>query len=448
MIPRVSVVLPVYNTVGYLERCLESVLHQDILAEELEVIAVDDGSTDGSGELLDSYAARDERVVVIHQENSGWPGQPRNRAAAVSRGRYVFFMDSDDQLGREAMRRMCDFADENGSDIVVPRIVPFPARRWIWRETVVDADLRVAFYTLSPQKLFRRSFIETQGLRFPAGKVRLEDGMYSAQAYLCASRVSILGGYDFYHKWRRDDGTNISCQTSEARAYLGSVSAILDIIRKYAKDDDLADDLVQIIWDRKALRKLRPRSILTWDDKTRSEWVAAIGAVGESHVPRDLDRRLTAFDQLRSEFVRNGDIDALVALAKAEAAGKPRQVVTKDGRVHRDRRSRSAVRRDIGDQKALEADIDAIRETLRGTDVARYPWERRLQTLISSIGRGRMRPVLAKLNPQAAAPYGKRGLRDDRWHSPLAGLALLLHLNDTVGPSFSDLLNALAGVAS
>ena len=59
-----------------------------------------------------------------------------------------------------------------------------------------------------------------------------------------------------------------------------------------------------------------------------------------------------------------------------------------------------------------------------------------------------MRPVLAKLNPQAAARYGKRGLRDDRWHSPLAGLALLLHLNDTAGPSFADLLNALAGVAA
>jgi poly(ribitol-phosphate) beta-N-acetylglucosaminyltransferase len=230
--PRVSVVLPVYNTVRYLERCLDSVLHQDILAEELEVIAVDDGSTDGSGELLDRYGGRDERVVVIHQANSGWPGQPRNRGTAVSRGRYVFFMDSDDHLGREAMRRMCDFADENGSDVVVPRIVPFRARSWIWRKTLVDADLRVAFYTLSPQKLIRRSFIETQGLRFPEGRVRLEDGIFSAQAYLCASRVSVLGGYDFYHKCRREDGTNLSSQRPEPQAYLRSVSTILDIIRE------------------------------------------------------------------------------------------------------------------------------------------------------------------------------------------------------------------------
>jgi glycosyltransferase involved in cell wall biosynthesis len=440
----VSVVLPVYNTVRYLERCLESVLHQDILSEELEVIAVDDGSTDGSGQLLNSYAARDGRVLVIHQANSGWPGQPRNRGTAVSRGRFVFFMDSDDHLGREALRRMCDFADENGSDVVVPRIVPFRARSWIWRETVVDADLRVAFYTLCPQKLIRRSFIETQGLRFPEGRVRLEDGIYSAQAYLCASRVSILGGYDFYHKCWREDGTNISLQTSEPHAYLRSVSIILDIIREFAKDDDLANDLVQMIWDRKALRKLRPRSFLSLDHKARSEWVAAIGAVGESHVPRELDKRLTAFHQLRSEFARHGDVDALVALAKAEAARKPRLVVAIDGRVCRDPR-RSPVRPDMAGQRALEAEIDAIRETLRGTEVARFQWERRLRTLISGIGCGRMRLLLAKLG-SPAAHHGKRGLPDDRWHSPLIGVALLVEMNQPNGTSLADLLTGVAGV--
>jgi glycosyltransferase involved in cell wall biosynthesis len=441
----VSVVLPVYNTMRYLERCLDSVLRQDILAEELEVIAVDDGSTDGSGELLDSYATRDERVMVIHQATSGWPGQPRNRGTAVSRGRYVFFMDSDDHLGREAMRRTCDFADENCSDVVVPRIVPFRARSWIWRETLVDADLRVAFYTLSPPKLIRRSYIETQGLRFPEGRVRLEDGIYSAQAYLCASRVSILGGYDFYHKCRREDGTNISSQRSQPREHLRSVSIIMQIIREFAKDDDLADDLVQIIWEWKALRKLRPRSLLTWDHKARSEWVAAIGALGESHVPRELDRRLTAFDQLRSEFARSGDVDALVALAKVQAGPKPWQVVTKDGRVCRDPRSRSVVRRDSAGQRALEAEIDAIREALRGTEVARGRWETRLRTLISGIGRGRMRLLLAKLR-SSAAHHGKRGLPDDRWHSALTGLALLAQMNPTDGTSFADLLTGVAGV--
>ncbi len=75
----VSVVIPVYNTRPYLAECLDSVLTQDLSPDELEVVAVDDGSTDGSGELLDAYAERHRNLRVIHQDNSGWPGRPAQR---------------------------------------------------------------------------------------------------------------------------------------------------------------------------------------------------------------------------------------------------------------------------------------------------------------------------------------------------------------------------------
>ena len=126
----VSVVLPVYNTRRYLAECLDSILAQDLSPEELEVVAVDDGSTDGSGEVLDAYAERHPNLRVIHQENSGWPGRPRNVGRAASRGRYVFFADSDDQLAPSALRALYDFAVAHGSDVVVPKVVPLdgPAR--------------------------------------------------------------------------------------------------------------------------------------------------------------------------------------------------------------------------------------------------------------------------------------------------------------------------------
>ena len=111
---RVSVILPVYNTRAYLRECLDSVLAQDVDPGSFEIVAVDDGSTDGSGEILDEYALRHAFVRVMHQENSGWPGQPRNRGLEASRGEYVFFLDSDDVLGPEAVRRLCDVADEQG----------------------------------------------------------------------------------------------------------------------------------------------------------------------------------------------------------------------------------------------------------------------------------------------------------------------------------------------
>src|SRR3712207_5266398 len=113
----VSVVIPVYNTRPYLAECLDSVLTQDLPRSDFEVVAVDDGSTDGSAELLDSYCGRYRNLRVIHQENSGWPGRPRNVGRDASRGSYVFFADSDDCLGPEALRRMCDFAVRHGSDV-------------------------------------------------------------------------------------------------------------------------------------------------------------------------------------------------------------------------------------------------------------------------------------------------------------------------------------------
>ena len=91
---KVSVVIPVYNVKPYLERCVQSVLHQSF--KDLEIILVDDGSTDGSGEMCDQTAKRDSRIVVIHQKNQGLSGA-RNTGIKKAKGEYIVFLDSDDE---------------------------------------------------------------------------------------------------------------------------------------------------------------------------------------------------------------------------------------------------------------------------------------------------------------------------------------------------------------
>lgn len=93
MSPMVSVVIPVYNSAPYLKESIESVLAQNF--QDYELIAVDDGSTDGSGEILDAYALQDSRIKVFHQENQGISGA-RNAGMAQARGKYIAVMDSDD----------------------------------------------------------------------------------------------------------------------------------------------------------------------------------------------------------------------------------------------------------------------------------------------------------------------------------------------------------------
>ena len=105
---KVSVVVPVYNPGAHIEECVASLLRQSLPPDAYEVIFVDDGSTDGTGERLDELAAADPRVRVFHQENSGWSGRPRNVGIDAARGEYVMFVDNDDHLGDEALERMYD----------------------------------------------------------------------------------------------------------------------------------------------------------------------------------------------------------------------------------------------------------------------------------------------------------------------------------------------------
>jgi len=155
----VSVIVAVFNARPYLTGLLDSLMVQDLDPTAFNVIAVDDGSTDGSAELLDDYGRRYANVDVIHQEHSGSPGKPRNVGLRRTHARYVFFADADDIVGAESLRRLVDFADAHDADIVIPRMVSLNGRAFpqsVYDTTRVDADLVTAFQTLFSQKLYRR----------------------------------------------------------------------------------------------------------------------------------------------------------------------------------------------------------------------------------------------------------------------------------------------------
>ena len=116
--PVLSVVVPVYNVGHYLEECLDSLLGQSLV--ELEVIAVDDGSTDGSAAILRKRAASDRRLRVLTQANAG-QGAARNRAVAEARGEFVTFCDGDDRVPTDAYAYLVETLRASGSDFAVGR---------------------------------------------------------------------------------------------------------------------------------------------------------------------------------------------------------------------------------------------------------------------------------------------------------------------------------------
>lgn len=112
-----SVIVPVYNVDRYLERCLKSILNQDICSDSYEIILVDDGSTDKSGIICDTYASSESNVSVIHQANQGL-SVARNVGLSVARGKYVLFVDSDDFLQQNVFRVLVASMEDSDLDIL------------------------------------------------------------------------------------------------------------------------------------------------------------------------------------------------------------------------------------------------------------------------------------------------------------------------------------------
>lgn len=231
--PDVSVIVAVYNTMPYLTECLNSLVAQSIGEERLEVIAVDDGSTDDSGRELDRFAEKYPDVfTVVHQPNSGGPAAPSNRALELATGRYVYFIGSDDHLGEEALERMVACADANESDVVVGKMVGTNGR-YVHQKLYSGNQPDVSLYdsalpfTLANTKLFRRELVEKHGLRFPEDLPVGSDQPFTIEACVRARRISVLSDYTYYYAVKRGDASNITYRADHL-ARLRCTARIMD----------------------------------------------------------------------------------------------------------------------------------------------------------------------------------------------------------------------------
>ncbi len=205
--PKVSVIIPIYNTERYLPQCLDSVVVQTL--EDIEIICVDDGSTDGSDAILREYAKRDERVIVVHQENQGLSAA-RNAGLDVASGDFIQFLDSDDwaepTLLEDAYTRcvndqaeMCIVRfryvrEDTGATLDADcslRMNLIPEKRPFSR-----ADVSGGLFELSTpaawNKMLSRSFVVDKGLRFSGGAFDIEDVPFTYMALIQAQRITVV----------------------------------------------------------------------------------------------------------------------------------------------------------------------------------------------------------------------------------------------------------------
>ncbi len=205
---KVSIIVPVYNIEKYLGRCIESIVSQSY--KDLEIILVDDGSTDNSGVMCEEYKNIDSRISVIHKKNGGL-SSARNEGIEKSTGSYVFFLDSDDYLAVDCIQKSISLCKENDADIAIVQMMYIAEDTneeikinideditLLSAEDAIEASLYQVLYSCcAPAKLYKRNVIGN--IRFPLGRV--SEDLATCHLYMNnAKKVIYSNFYGYYYR--------------------------------------------------------------------------------------------------------------------------------------------------------------------------------------------------------------------------------------------------------
>lgn len=241
--PDISVIIPVHNSERYLRECLNSIVNQTF--SDIEIICVDDGSTDNSLDILHEYAAMDSRFIILKQKKSN-AGTARNLGMSIARGRYLSFLDSDDFFSLTLFEDTVRKADETNADIVIYRFEKFNQRNHeyiscdyafhseYWNTEVFSFrdNPKKIFNCFNPtawNKLFKRQFIQNNKLFFQDNK-RTNDLYFTNTALVCARRITLLDKVLVFYRV----GTSTNSQSTNHIAPLDFICALKEL-KKFLK---------------------------------------------------------------------------------------------------------------------------------------------------------------------------------------------------------------------
>lgn len=247
----VSVVIPIYNVESYLTECLNSIVNQTL--RNIEIICINDGSTDNSLDIIEEFAKKDRRIKVITQENAGH-AVATNRGIDMARGKYLFLMDSDDTLDLEALEKSFNAAEENNVDFVLFKAINYDDSTGEYYESeFYSMDMlanhvgdnifnfddvgELAFnMAVTPwTKLYNKKFIRRFGLHFPEGLI-FEDNIFFWECLLSAKRIYFLKEFLFTRRWHDASSTKAGDKRFVDSIIINSM--IIDVIKHYGVLDD------------------------------------------------------------------------------------------------------------------------------------------------------------------------------------------------------------------
>lgn len=254
----VSVVIPVYNVVPYLRECLDSVIQQSY--NKLEIIIVDDGSTDESGSICDEYAANDQRIIVIHKQNGGL-GNARNVGMAHATGKYIIFLDSDDYWELQTIERLVSEAEKNQTELIAFSAEPFwdgiPDKNSITPSYLHKVQNEVVkngidsfalaraegeYYPSACLRFYLLQYLKNNKYQFDEGILH-EDESVGFLSYINAERIECLGERLYKRRYRAGSIMTSKKAYNSAFGYMTALGRILDEYEKTEKISEMKQKL-------------------------------------------------------------------------------------------------------------------------------------------------------------------------------------------------------------
>ena len=245
----ISIIVPVYNGEKYIKKCLESLITQTL--EDIEIICVNDGSTDSTLSILEKYSNSDNRIKVISTENKG-QGHARNIALSKSNGDYISFVDADDWIEKETYALLFNKAKSENLDILFFQMINYIDKTKKLVETdlynhkcfednnlietsVFNCENTKSFLFEIPvcpvSKIYKKEFLKSNNLRFPEGML-FEDNSFFYESYFNCERAGFLKKHLYYRR-RHDESVT---QTFDARKY-DIIKAANDILNVFIQNN-------------------------------------------------------------------------------------------------------------------------------------------------------------------------------------------------------------------
>lgn len=250
--PKVSVIVPVYNVERFLPECLDSILSQSLT--ELEIICVNDGSTDNSLQILEKYAKRDKRIVVISQKNGGI-SNARNNGMKLAHGKYIGFVDSDDFIERDMFLTLYERAEQANADISVCNLSLYNQNSGEFSEYRnmqlylflknkkgfnIEEQPEFIQNIAAWDRIYKRSFIEQNHFSFPEGLI-YEDQLFTIQTLLYAKCIVVTP--EKLYNYRKNAGGSITDREAKDEKYKQDFLKINFEVKKLFSVRNISDEV-------------------------------------------------------------------------------------------------------------------------------------------------------------------------------------------------------------